>query len=96
MRFAVKTPIIIDMTDAMIDKHGANHVLCDAEGTVVALCPLADDVLPNGQFSYAPDIQRAVNCHSELLAFVKRFAKLDPVFANDITLARKLVARAEA
>ena len=67
----IKTPVVIDVTDATIDRYGDNHVLRDTDDTVVALCPLTDDLLPNGQFSYAPDIQRAVNSFDDMLAALK-------------------------
>lgn len=61
----VRTPVVIDVTDKTILKYPGFTVLRDADGTVIALCPLTDDVLPNGYFSYAEEIQTALNSIGE-------------------------------
>jgi hypothetical protein len=94
------TPVIIDCTDAAIEAFPNFEVIRDANGVLIALCPLQDILLSNGEFSYATDIQLAMNNFAGLHAFVKQLGKLDPVFAKGpekdrIRLARELAAKAE-
>lgn len=65
------TPVVIDVTKSAFTAHPGMHVIRDASGNVVALCPLQEGVVCEGQFSYAPAIQRSVNAHPELVKAVE-------------------------
>ncbi|WPE19906.1 hypothetical protein [Shinella zoogloeoides] len=55
------TAYMIDVTKAAILAHPNMHVIRDAEGRIIALCPLYDENVCDGQFSFAPIVERALN-----------------------------------
>jgi hypothetical protein len=57
----IPRPVVIDTTDATTQRWPTDQVIRDAKGEVIALCPLREELLPNGQFSWAGEIQEAIN-----------------------------------
>jgi len=70
------TPVVIDSTEVTFAKFNNQQVIRTADGDVFALCPILGEPLPDGQFSYAPQIQRAVNLHDDLVAAARARAAL--------------------
>jgi hypothetical protein len=58
-------PVIIDVTKAALAAYPGHHVIKDQDGRVIALCPLFDELVCEGQFSFAPAVQRAINVEFE-------------------------------
>ena len=62
-------PVIIDVTKKTFAAFGTGqHVIWDARGNVFALCPIFAEPVCEGQYSYAPLVQTAVNERPALLA----------------------------
>lgn len=71
---------LIDTTKAMMAAHPGAHVITDshAGGVIVALCPITEGNEPicEGQYSFAPYVQRALEHEAEKVAFDSRLANL--------------------
>lgn len=54
--------VVIDVTKATLAEYPGFHVMRHADtNEVVALCPMRDDMLEDGQWSWAPALQRIIN-----------------------------------
>lgn len=72
-------PVVIDCTDATIAAHLDQQVVRDGSGEIVALFPLAEDLNIEGQFSWAPRAQNAINNHDQ---FVLALAEIEMICAD--------------
>jgi hypothetical protein len=59
------TNYVIDTTRTMLDAFPGNHVVVDGD-RIAAICP----IWPGGADSAALTIQRAVNCHDDLITTI--------------------------
>ena len=71
---------LIDTTKAKMAAYPGFHVITDshAGGAIVALCPLAegDEPIFEGQYSFAPLVQRALENEGRKMAFDARLSVL--------------------
>lgn len=71
---------LIDTTKAMMAAHPGAHVITDshAGGAIVALCPITEGNEPicEGDYSFAPLVQRALEHEAEKKAFDGRLSLL--------------------
>lgn len=89
----VKYPFILDVTNATIAAHPGMHVIRDEAGIVVALCPIYEAPVCEGQFSHAPIVHRALNSYDDMLMALKDLLQIRS--GRTAKAARAAIAKAE-